>query len=254
MNLKRLLTTTAAAALLAGGVMTAGAQDTTEEPPPSTQAEEDTGRRGSARGPRAIGGSELRALVEQYTGLSGRELRESMRDDATLASLIEANGENVDSFIEEATALAEARIDEAVENGRVDAERAETLKSELNETITTMVNSDRPIRDGLRGRGGPGGRLGGLMNEETAALIESYTGMEPQAVVEALRDGDTLASLIEANGGDVDAFVTEMTAIAEARIDERAATMKENLPTTIEDFVNGEGPLRAGPRALRDNS
>ncbi|MEO1440456.1 MAG: hypothetical protein AAFV33_08620, partial [Chloroflexota bacterium] len=249
----------AAAAILASGIMTVGAQDSTEDPQPATQTEE-TGQRGFGlrdgngprgdRGPRgnfqrgAFGGGEVRELVEQYTGLSGQELRQALRDDATLASLIEANGESVDAFVDEAVALAEARIDEAVANGRIDQERADMMTESLTETITAAINGEGP----LRGRGGPGGRIGGLMNEETAALIESYTGLEPQAVADALRGGDTLASLIEANGGDVDAFVVEMTAIAEARIEERNAARLENLPDAIEAFVNGERPIRDGLR------
>jgi len=87
-----------------------------------------------------------------------------------------------------------------------------------------------------RGFHGFGGR--GMMMPGGPALIDlvrEATGLEPDALHAALRDGDSLAALIEANGGDAEAFITEATAAvtesASARIAER-----------IEAMVQGEHP------------
>ena len=75
---------------------------------------------------------------------------------------------------------------------------------------------------GGRGLAMPGGPA--LMD-----LVTEATGLEPDALHAALRDGDSLAALIEANGGDVEAFIAEATATAtesaSARIAERIESM-----------------------------
>ena len=77
---------------------------------------------------------------------------------------------------------------------------------------------------GGRGLAMPGGPAPVLMD-----LVTEATGLEPAALHAALRGGDTLAALIEANGGDAEAFIAEATATvtesATARITERIESM-----------------------------
>lgn len=82
----------------------------------------------------------LAALLEEYTGLELPELREAHQNGHTLADLITANGQSVDDFIAAVMEPVSARIDMAVENGRITAERAEELKALALERITARVN------------------------------------------------------------------------------------------------------------------
>lgn len=95
---------------------------------------------------------------------------------------------------------------------------------------------------GLQGGFGPGIHMGvGL------ELIQEYTGLEPIEIRQALRDGQTLAELFEANGQSVDDFIAEAVAAGNERIDtalanmaERAGTLRSTLEERITAAVNGE--------------
>jgi hypothetical protein len=101
---------------------------------------------------------------------------------------------------------------------------------------------------GPRGQGGRFGR-GLRMGPELMDLALEYTGLSLTELRQALREGQTLAELIEANGQSVDAFVEAATAAISARIDERLAEQAERaeelkaaLPDRISALVHGERP------------
>ncbi len=145
---KSLSVVVAALAVMVVGVATVGAQE-------------------NGRGGRGAGSE----LVQEYTGLTGQEIREALSDgETTLADLIEANGESVDAYIDEAVDAAEARLDAAVENGRLTEDEAAEKLAELETRITERVNSpfDGSQRQG-RGEGkGPRGGFGAPNAEATA--------------------------------------------------------------------------------------
>lgn len=87
---------------------------------------------------------ELAELSEEYTGLTLAELREAHQSGQTLAELIEANGQSVDAFVAAAIENVSARIDTAVENGNLDADRAATLKATIEARVTARVNGEAP--------------------------------------------------------------------------------------------------------------
>jgi len=94
--------------------------------------------------------------VAEVLNLSAEDLQTALRDGQTLAQVAEAQGVDVQSVIDTMVADANARIDEAVANGRIDETEAEAKKAEVVERITTKVNEGRQ-HDGPRGRRGPGG-------------------------------------------------------------------------------------------------
>lgn len=101
-------------------------------------------------------------------GISVEDLRSALQeDDATIASVAEANGVDVQAVIDAMVADATAEIDEAVAAGRIDAERAEEIKTNLPERITDVVNGafEGHGPGGFGGHGRPGGR--GAVPEES---------------------------------------------------------------------------------------
>lgn len=240
MNIKTVILNVVGAVLLvSAGVV--GAQDTTTDPVQDNAQVEPAQQGRPFEG--GLFDGEMRDLIQQYTGLERQEIAQALRGGETLADLITANGGDVDAFVNEAVALAEARIDEAVDNGRIPQERADEMKANVRQGIEQRINGEAPLMERRRGGAGAGNfPLAG--DGEFAALVEQYTGLTPPEVAEAVRGGETIADLIAANGGDVEAFIDEATALAEARIDERAAQMKDNARDAITGFVNGERPLR----------
>ena len=122
-----------------------------------------------------------------------------------------------------------------------------TVENPTGDDATDSSGSDDPARDHgscvrFRGRG-----LG--------AAAEAI-GITVDELREALRDGQTIADVAEANDVDVQAVVDALVAqretkidelVADGRIDEeRAAALKETLPDRVTAMVNGERPAGFG--------
>ncbi len=195
-------------------------------------------------------GADLRALVMEATGLDAAALRSALAEGSSLASLIEAEGGDVAAFIAQATELVSARVTEGI------AARIEAL-----------VNGERPAgaKDldgrgfGKRGRGGLqgfGGRDMGTLAADALEMVSGATGLERSELYSALAEGSSLASLIEAEGGDVADFIAGISEAFNARVDaavadgslseERAALLKNSMAERIEALVNAEHEGRDG--------
>lgn len=87
------------------------------------------------------------STVAEFLGIDESVVAEALRNGETLADLAAANGSSADALIDHLVAEANAKIDEKVAAGELEADRAETLKANLEERITTFVNE--------------GGRFGG---------------------------------------------------------------------------------------------
>ncbi len=207
------------------------------------------GAMGRGFGGRDMGqvGAQLLPLITEATGLELDALRSALRDGSSLASLIEANGGDVANFIAQATELVSAQVN-----------------ANIAERIEALVNGEHPGgKEGrnLRGFGqrGMGGNVAVLTGGSDAlALVMEATGLEPGELRSAMLDGGTLASLIEANDGDVATFTAQASDMANSMIDavvaagrltaERAATIKAGIAERIEALVSGEHPFAKGMR------
>jgi hypothetical protein len=93
------------------------------------------------------------------------ELRTALREDgATLAGIAEEQGVPVEDLVAALVEAAQERIAQAVEDGRISQEQADTRLGDLDERITEWVNADLPghLGHGHLGHGhlgqGHGGR------------------------------------------------------------------------------------------------
>ncbi|WP_040495624.1 hypothetical protein [Ilumatobacter nonamiensis] len=142
-------------------------EDTAEDTTDSTESPADDTTTDSAE--REGRGQELADLL----GVEADALREQLRDGATLAEIAEANGVDVQSVIDLIVAQMSERLDQAVENGRVDeAEAAEKL-AEFEERATTTVNEGGRVLEGRRGGRGPGGGHGPGQCDDAAAADDA---------------------------------------------------------------------------------
>lgn len=95
------------------------------------------------------GGDRLRVgvlrLVLDQTGLTAAELRQQLQDGATLAQILANNGVTVEAFVAEATAQLQTRLDAAVANGSITAERAAELLAGFQTRLTEQLNN--PLRE-----------------------------------------------------------------------------------------------------------
>jgi membrane-bound lytic murein transglycosylase B len=142
--------------------------------------------------------------VADAIGIPTDELRAALRDGQTLAEVAEANGVDpqrvVDVLVENGTAL----LDAAVAAGRIDQATADERESSLPERAADLVNGELE-RDARRHP-----RRSAALRTTAEAI-----GIDAAELRDALRDGQTIAQVAEANGVDpqdvIDALVARST-------------------------------------------
>ena len=73
-------------------------------------------------------------------GTNADDLKASLKAGQSIADIAAANGVDVQGIIDEMVAQATTRIDEAVANERIDADKAAELKANVEERITARLN------------------------------------------------------------------------------------------------------------------
>jgi len=150
-----------------------------------------------------------------------------------------------------------ARVDTALEEGRLTEEHGVELKTRID-------SGEMPFLRGL-GKPGPGrfGHFHHFARFPAVRVAADYLGLEEEELRERLRDGDTLAEVAKAEGKAVDGLVDALVADAEKRLDDAVAAGKltraqadelaDRLDERMTDLVNGELPgARFGHRHRLD--
>lgn len=91
---------------------------------------------------RGVGSEALTDLL----GLDAQELHQQLRDGATLAEIAATQGVDTQAVIDELVGELTERIDNAVENGRINQAEADQKLADAQAKITDMVNNGRPDR------------------------------------------------------------------------------------------------------------
>jgi len=100
--------------------------------------------RGEGRGPGMFGRGVTSEALTDLLGLDAQELRQQLRDGATLAEIATAQGVETQAVIDELVAELTERVDNAVENGRIDQVEADQKLADAETKITDMVDNGRP--------------------------------------------------------------------------------------------------------------
>jgi prolyl-tRNA editing enzyme YbaK/EbsC (Cys-tRNA(Pro) deacylase) len=144
------------------------------------------------------------ADVADAIGISADDLRAALRDGQTLAAVAEANGVDPQDVIDVLVENGTARLDAAVAAGRIDQATADQRKAGLPERAADLVNGELE-RDARR-------------HPRRSAAIRATAeaiGIDAAELRGALRDGQTIAQVAEANGVDpqdvIDALVARST-------------------------------------------
>ena len=180
------------------------------------------------------------AEVVEQLGLTAEEVTAQLRDGATLAEIIEANGGNVDEIVASVMAQITERITEGTEDRLAQVE--EQLTAILNGDITPP-RGDRPDRPNIVEAG-----------RQVIDIVATETGLDAQDILAQVREGVTLAEVIETNDGSVDNVMqTALTNISERLAEqvtegnltqEQADQRLERAQTALENLLNGVRPQR----------
>lgn len=195
--------------------------------------------------------------VAQSRGDDPAAEREAFLEDA--ADRLGVEPGELESALEEA---AVARVEEAVESGRLTEERAAELKERIRSGEAGLPGL------GLRGPPGLGGPDEHRGSGHGPGLLEpaaDYLGLEEDALRDRLFEGDSLAEIAEGEGKDVDELVEALVTAARERLDEAVEDgrlddaeleeMAERIRERVEDLVQGELPGRVphGPWGDRES-
>jgi DNA-binding phage protein/outer membrane murein-binding lipoprotein Lpp len=194
----------------------------------------------------------------EYLGMTQAELHRALRGGKSLAQVARDRGKSVEGLVDALVANAEAKLERAVEAGKLtEAEKREML-SGLRERLTNVVNGRFPDPPGP-GFGfrhdGPG------PFEAKFEAAAEYLGMTQAELHRALRGGKSLAQVARDRGKSVEGLVDALVANAEAKL-ERAVEagklteaekreMLSGLRERLTDIVNGRFPQPPEP-SFRD--
>ena len=110
------------------------------------------GHRG--HGPRGAG------VIAETLGLEGAELREALQSGQSLADVAAEQGISTDDLVDALVDQAEERVNDALESGRIDEEKAAEILAAAEERAEAIVSGEfEPGERGFGRRGpfGPGG-------------------------------------------------------------------------------------------------
>lgn len=216
-----------------------GAQDSEQPTPPDRPGLEQ-------RFPRAVEHvqflGDLAQIVADDLGIERADLVGALRGQS-LAEIIDANGGDIDQITADVIAAVTDRVNQAVADGNLLQERADQILAKLDETVVQALNGELrgALRDGI-GRLGQGNRqpLGQrpFLQNDTRPLINAAvdaTGLTGQEIVQAMRDGKTLAEVITENGGSPDAIIA--SAIAQVKENLDPAVANGRLTQEQEDAI-----------------
>jgi urease accessory protein UreF len=172
------------------------------------------------------------ALTEA-TGLDVPALLAQAREQnlTTMAAIAEANGVASEDVIAAAVTAATEQVNQAVAGGNLTQEQADQVLSRLEEAFTNAMN--HPIPPRLVGQPGPAGDLSRIVVQKVAEV----TGLEPEAVLQQMREGSSLADILAAQGVDANEVVSAVMGGLTERVEQRVwdilnATREPSSPQT----------------------
>jgi chorismate mutase len=144
------------------------------------------------------------ADLAEAIGISTGDLRSALRDGRPLAEVAEANDVDPQQLVDLLVANGTERLDAAVAAGRIDQATADERKASLPDRAADLVNGELERH--------PRRHPGRAAAIRTAA---EAIGIDADELRAALRDGQTIAQVAEANGVDpqdvIDALVAQAT-------------------------------------------
>lgn len=196
--------------------------------------------------------------VAQVLGMEIDDLAARLRDGASIADV--AGEEKVEAVVDALVAEHEARIDQAVEDGRLSAEKAEEVRAAVADRVEGMVNGDHPTSiapfgmDRFHGRGGFNGF--GFKHHFGLDAITEGINLSVDELRERLADGSTLAEIADDQGVATDTLIDALLFDLDEKLDvlvaderltrERADEIRERSASMIESMINGEMPELGG--------
>lgn len=249
------------AAMAAGGMALAQSSEPQNDLAPSINAEiEAKGDRGhhSRYGVR-------RAVnrIAEVIGVETGVLVDELESGGTIADVAEANGTSAEDIVDTLLGDLQAKVDEAVSEGRMTQGRADQILERTEDNLDFLVTATKEeIQAERETRREERQAEREERRAERRQLLEDTIGIPFADIEAALAEGETLADIAAEQGVDLDALVAALVApkaealqelveqdlITQERADERLAEFTERLTERVQT-PRGEGDF--GPRSRR---
>lgn len=155
-------------------------------------------------------------------GIELKQFLQELREEKTIAKVAAKHGLSRDAVVQRMTAAANAKVDEAVASGRLDAARAAQMKERLAKQIAELVDRAHtfPAKDRPKDKPKPPAAaqpkfhvLQHLVQDAAEAI-----GVSPGQLKQELRGGKSLKDVAQAHGVSRDALMQKLVAAETARI------------------------------------
>lgn len=237
------------AAVTTAGLLVTGTAGVAYAADSGTQAPAKSAPAGPGR--RVIGAAV--GIAADTIGIDRAELVKDVRDGKSVADVAKAHNVDPKAVVDALVAAGDKRVDTAVTSGRIDADRAATIKDRLPQRVEKLVDGQlkgklqrRVARVKLRRHA----RRAGI--KVAAATI----GVSAQDLVTAVKGGSSVADVAKAHDVDaktvVDAVVAAAgkkldAAVANGKVDaDRAAKIKDRLTERVTKAVDRTPKDRTG--------
>jgi hypothetical protein len=243
------------AALAAGSIAYAQSTDEDEAPVPGTNQAELTPahRPGHHKGHKA---RKAMALTAEFLGVEPGEIADALQEGSTVAAFAASVGSSGDAVVGYLTGELSARLDEAVESGRMTVEQAAEKLAEAEEKLTTWVGSTlEEMQEAAEARRAEKQAEREARQAERQATLEEIIGLPFDEIEAQLQSGSSLAAVAEGQGISVDDLVEALVAELETNLAQKVAAgeiTQEQADARIEDAearitfmverVPGDGP------------
>jgi hypothetical protein len=166
----------------------------------------------------------LVGVTADVTGLSEEDVVTALKDGQPIAAIAESQDVDPQEIVDAAVAQAEARLQEAVDNGRLTEEQMDRILERLAEELPERL--EEPWE--------PGGPAGGVLGRFGEGFWTAYDavaevlGLEPEALFTELHDGKTMVEIAQEQ--DV-----EMEEVREALEEAGIEARKKAIERAVED-------------------
>jgi polyhydroxyalkanoate synthesis regulator phasin len=240
--MKKLIAAVTTAGLLIVG--TAGVAQAAETPSGNARAKVAVGR-----GRRVAGALKVAATT---IGIEPKELWKAIKDGQSVAEVATSHNVAPQVVIDAVVAAADKRVDDAVAAGKLDADRAATVKTKISEKVNQLANGK--LTDKAKHRIEKA-KVRRHARRGAGRIAADVIGIEPKDLAAGLKDGKSVAAIAQSHSVDpqkvIDAVVAAGSkkvddAVASGRLDaERAAKVKDRLTERVTKLVNATPHARS---------
>jgi transposase-like protein len=235
-QMKRALATVTTAGLIVtgtAGVAYAAASGTTA-PAPTEPGARHHRRAGAVAG-----------VVAKAIGIDRAALVQGVRDGKSVADIAKEHGVEATTVEDALVAAGTKRLDTAVSNGRIDADRAAKIKDELPQRAERLVET--PLKGKLH-RAVARVKLRRHARRAGFRLAAETIGVSAKDLLAAVKGGTSIAAVAQQHGVEPRAVVDAVVNAAGTKLDEavakgkldadRAAKIKDRLAERVTNAVN----------------